>query len=88
MDWLIASWWSIRDTHLEKTFHFRNFVDAIEYMNDVAPICEAMQHHPDWRNIYNTLHVSLTTHDAGNTITEKDILLAGKMDEIFLEYKN
>ena len=45
------------------------------------PIAETMQHHPEWRNVYNKVTVTLTTHDAGG-ITQKDITLAEKMDEI------
>lgn len=80
--------WISENNTLRKAFIFWDFLEAMRYMDRVAAICEEMHHHPDWRNVYNTLYVVLTTHDAGNTITEKDIMLAEKMDEIFLEYKD
>jgi len=56
-------------------------------MTAVALEAEKANHHPDWRNVYNTLEISLCTHDAGNTITNKDYDLANKINSI-LDKKN
>ena len=66
---------------LEKTFVFRNFVEAFGWMTRVALWAEKWGHHPDWSNVYKTVEVSLSTHDAGG-LTELDAKLAGKMDEL------
>ena len=51
-------------------------------MTRVAFIAEKMNHHPDWRNVYNTVEISLNTHDAGGVITDRDKNLAEKIDQI------
>ncbi len=73
--------WKLLDNCIEKKFVFTDFLEAIQFINAVATIAEAMQHHPEWNNVYNKVTVTLTTHDAGG-ITQKDITLAEKMDEI------
>lgn len=52
-------------------------------MNQVAEVAEEVNHHPWWSNVYNKIEIELTTHDAGNTVTEKDIDLAKKIDQIY-----
>ena len=64
-----------------KTFRFRNFVGAWSWMTAVAIWAEKMDHHPEWRNVYSTVEVLLTTHDAGG-LTQKDLDLARKMDQL------
>lgn len=66
---------------IEKEFVFTSFLEAIWFVNAVAPIAEKMNHHPEWSNVYNKITVILTTHDAKG-ITKKDIVLAKKIDEI------
>lgn len=73
--------WKLLDNRIEKKFVFTDFLEAIQFINAVATIAEAMQHHPEWNNVYNKVTVTLTTHDVGG-ITQKDITLAEKMDEI------
>lgn len=73
--------WKLLDDCIEKKFVFTDFLEAMKFINAVAPSAEAMQHHPEWSNVYNKVTVTLTTHDAGG-ITQKDITLAKKMDEI------
>ncbi|KAG5510384.1 hypothetical protein GH5_06581 [Leishmania sp. Ghana 2012 LV757] len=68
---------------IECDYVFPSFVEAIRYMNAVAPVCEKMQHHPCWSNVYNRLHVQLTTHDAGNKVTQRDVDLAKAMNEAY-----
>lgn len=64
-----------------KTFTFKNFVEAFGFMAKAALIAERMDHHPEWSNVYRTVNVLLTTHDAGG-LTEKDVNLARAMDEV------
>lgn len=68
---------------LERTFIFDNFLEAFSFMTKVALIAEAQQHHPEWSNVWNTVKIRLSTHDAGNTITEKDKKLAASIDDLF-----
>ena len=63
-----------------KTFQFTDFKDAFSWMTKVALKAEQMNHHPEWRNVYNKVEVQLTTHDAGG-VTTLDLELAEYMDE-------
>ncbi|KPI85523.1 pterin-4-alpha-carbinolamine dehyddrogenase [Leptomonas seymouri] len=62
---------------------FPDFLAAMRFMNAMAPVCEKMQHHPCWENVYNRISVKLCTHDAGNKVTEKDVELAKAMNEAY-----
>lgn len=62
-----------------KTFVFANFVEAFGFMAKVALVAERMDHHPEWSNVYKTVNVLLTTHDAGG-LTSKDVELARAMN--------
>ena len=64
-----------------KRFVFRDFSEAFGWMTRVALLAEAMDHHPEWSNIYRTVEVTLATHDAGG-LTELDVKLARAMDAI------
>lgn len=66
---------------LKKTFRFKNFVRAWGWMSAVALEAEKMDHHPEWSNVYGTVEVTLTTHDA-NGLTQLDLALARKMDAL------
>jgi 4a-hydroxytetrahydrobiopterin dehydratase len=74
--------WKEENHKLTKTFIFKSFADAIAWMVKASFAIEKLDHHPEWSNIYNKVHVTLTTHDAGNTITEKDRKLAEILDSI------
>jgi len=74
--------WTESNNALQKTFTFKSFGDAMAWMIKASYIIEKMDHHPEWTNIYNKVHVRLTTHDAGNTISDKDRLLAAALDEV------
>jgi len=74
--------WTESNNALQKTFTFKSFGDAMAWMIKASYIIEKMDHHPEWTNIYNKVHVRLTTHDAGNTISDKDRLLATALDEL------
>jgi len=73
--------WSFVNGFLEKHFVFVNFKETITAMVRIGFEAEHMNHHPDWSNVYNKLHVKLRTHDADG-ITEKDFTLAKKIDVI------
>ncbi len=75
--------WQETNNHLKRSFRFKNFVDAFAFMTKVAFAAEKLNHHPNWSNVYNQVDIVLTTHDAGNTVTEKDWQLAKKIDEIY-----
>lgn len=75
--------WKEENNSLSKEFIFKDFVSAFAWMTQVAIWAEKMNHHPEWSNVWNKVSVRLTTHDAGNVVTDADRLLAAKMDEIF-----
>lgn len=72
--------WKEEDNKLKKTFEFKDFVEAFGFMSQVAITAEKMNHHPNWSNVYNTVNIELTTHDAGDVVTEKDHKLAEAID--------
>ena len=73
--------WSIVNEKLSKTFKFSNFIQAFGFMTEVAITSEAMDHHPEWSNVYNRVEINLITHSEGG-ITKLDIELAIKIDSI------
>lgn len=77
--------WKIENNQLVREFIFKDFKTAFAFMTKVASVVDAMDHHPDWSNVYNKVVIRLCTHDAGNVITEKDQELAKKIDEVFEE---
>jgi 4a-hydroxytetrahydrobiopterin dehydratase len=74
--------WKEENNKLSRTFEFKNFIEAFAFMTKVALVAEKMNHHPEWTNVYNRVEINLSTHDAGNVVTEKDRKLAGKIDEL------
>jgi 4a-hydroxytetrahydrobiopterin dehydratase len=74
--------WTEADDALTRTFRFGDFQEAFAFMTRVAFLAEAHGHHPDWSNVYDTVEIRLTTHDAGNTVTDKDRALAEAIDGI------
>ncbi|WP_301280977.1 4a-hydroxytetrahydrobiopterin dehydratase [Persicobacter sp. CCB-QB2] len=74
--------WTESNNRLSQTFKFKNFIEAFGFMSQVAIIAEKMDHHPNWSNVYNQVTIELTTHDAGNTITDKDRTLAKAIDNL------
>ncbi|HZL46250.1 MAG TPA: 4a-hydroxytetrahydrobiopterin dehydratase [Opitutaceae bacterium] len=77
----LPGWKHERDA-LVKTFKFGGFREAFSFMTRVAFEAEAMDHHPDWTNVYNRVVVRLQTHDAGDRVTANDVELAGKIQKI------
>lgn len=74
--------WTEENNQLSKTFKFRSFADAISWMVKAAFIIEKMNHHPEWSNVYNKVHVVLRSHDAGNIVTDRDRELAKALDTL------
>ncbi len=70
------------DDALIAELEFKDFVDAFAFMGDVAALAEAQNHHPEWSNVYNRLTIRLTTHDAGNRVTDKDHKLAEAIEAL------
>jgi 4a-hydroxytetrahydrobiopterin dehydratase len=79
--------WKEENDQLKTTFKFKDFTQAFSFMTEVAFHAEKMQHHPDWHNVYNTVDFALSTHDAGNKVTDKDRDLAKAIDEVFERFK-
>jgi len=75
--------WTNENNALLKTFTFADFESAINFMQIAAKEIAIHNHHPEWSNVYNKVSVKLTTHDAGNSITEKDEKLAVALDAIY-----
>jgi 4a-hydroxytetrahydrobiopterin dehydratase len=73
--------WSRSGDAIERSFEFADFVTAFGFMASCAIVAESMNHHPEWSNVYRTVSVRLTTHDAGG-LTELDVDLAGRMNEL------
>ncbi len=74
--------WKEADNKLKRSFTFRDFGQAMAFMQQVALVVEELDHHPWWSNMYNKVTIELTSHDAGNTVTARDHRLAGRIDEI------
>jgi 4a-hydroxytetrahydrobiopterin dehydratase len=72
--------WEEKNNTLYRKFEFKDFSQAFAFMTRVALAAEKMDHHPSWTNVYNTVEISLSTHSAGNIVTEKDRKLAQKID--------
>lgn len=76
--------WKVENNKLYRKFTFSNFSEAFAFMTRVALEAEKMDHHPNWQNVYNTVEIWLSTHDAGNVVTEKDKKLAAKIDQLIM----
>ena len=72
--------WKEENNKLYRKFQFKDFSQAFSFMTRVALEAEKMDHHPEWKNVYNTVEIWLNTHDAGDVVTEKDRKLAAKID--------
>ncbi|MER3318514.1 MAG: 4a-hydroxytetrahydrobiopterin dehydratase [Allomuricauda sp.] len=75
------SGWTLKDDIIQKSFTFEDFKEAFSIMTHIAFECEKQNHHPNWENVYNSLTIKLSTHDADG-ITEKDIDLAKSIEKI------
>lgn len=77
--------WKETDNELQRAFLFSDFIAAFGFMTKVALVAEKMNHHPTWSNTWNRVEVTLSTHDAGNIVTDKDRALAKAIDKIYLD---
>jgi 4a-hydroxytetrahydrobiopterin dehydratase len=74
--------WTEINQSLYQKLEFRDFSEALSFMVQVGIEAEKMNHHPKWTNVYNVVEIWLSTHDAGNIITEKDRVLALAIDKL------
>ncbi len=74
--------WQEQNNKLVREFEFKDFKEAFAFMTKVAAVAEELKHHPEWTNTYNKVTIKLSTHDAGDIVTEKDKELAKRIDEI------
>lgn len=72
--------WEEKKNQLYRSFEFKDFKEAFAFMTKVALVAEKMDHHPNWTNVYNKVEIYLSTHDAGDVITDKDHKLAKAID--------
>jgi 4a-hydroxytetrahydrobiopterin dehydratase len=80
--------WTETNNKLQVTLKFKDFIEAFAFMTEVAFHAEKQNHHPNWSNVWNTVEIQLTTHDEGNTVTEKDRKLAKAIEGIYGKYKS
>ena len=74
--------WTQLEDALISELEFKDFVDAFAFMTEVAALAEEHNHHPEWSNVYNQVTIRLTTHDAGNQVTDKDRKLAEAIEAL------
>lgn len=74
--------WTEKNNRLHQKFEFKNFSEAFSFMTRVALAAEKMDHHPLWTNVYNKVDIWLSTHDAGDVVTDKDHMLAARIDAL------
>ena len=78
----IPEHWTHKKNHLTREIRFIDFSAAFAFMTRVALLAEQANHHPNWSNVYNVVTIALTSHDAGNVVTEKDIALASSITSL------
>jgi len=87
-DYALKAWfvdhpeWSLHDNEITAIFKFKDFISAFGFMSQVAIYAEKQNHHPTMTNTYNTIKISICTHDADNKITDKDIKLAEAIESL------
>jgi 4a-hydroxytetrahydrobiopterin dehydratase len=78
--------WKEENNALHAELQFADFKQAFAFMVQVALLAEQLNHHPDWRNVYNRLEIKLSTHDAGNVITEQDRRMAEAISHLYAQW--
>ena len=81
---MIPQTWANKEDKLYRKFIFSDFSEAFGFISRVALIAEKINHHPTWSNTWSTVEIWLSTHDAGNIVTDKDILLATEIDKLVI----
>jgi len=79
--------WGISEKSLSRTFVFKDFTEAFDFMSEVAKIAEELDHHPDWSNSWNTVEILITNHQAGG-ITEVDLCMCARIEETAKQWGN
>lgn len=79
--------WSFTDNAISREIRVKDFKTAFSIMTAIAFEAEALGHHPEWSNVYNTIKIRLTTHDAGNAVTQKDVKLAEQIEVILAVFE-
>ena len=74
--------WELKDDTIHKTFTFKSFRDAISFIMRIGFEADKMDHHPKITNLYNKIHLSLTTHEIGNKVSKKDIELTSRIQDL------
>ena len=74
--------WTVENHKLVKTYERKDFADAVSFIVGMGFVCEQQDHHPELYNVWNKVRLEITTHDAGNKLTEKDISLASAIEKI------
>ena len=74
--------WDVVDGALHRRLTFADFAAAFAFMTRVAKIAEEQDHHPDWSNSWNVVEISLRSHDVGGVVTERDVRLAQRINEV------
>ncbi|MBN8683034.1 MAG: 4a-hydroxytetrahydrobiopterin dehydratase [Chitinophagales bacterium] len=80
--------WREEKNRLQAQFVFSDFPEAFTFMTEIAFLAEKLGHHPHWSNVWNTVEIQLTTHDAGNIVTDKDREMAQAILLIYQKYQN
>lgn len=75
-----------KNDYLVANFTFEDFVTAFAFMTEAAFHIEQQNHHPEWENVYNKVTIRLTTHDAGNQVTDKDRQLADTLTQLYKKH--
>ena len=78
--------WSHEDDKLKREYEFGDFREAMTFINRIAFEAEDQVHHPEIFNVYNTVNIGLTSHDAGNKVTNKDVKLAKTIESIYNKF--
>ncbi len=81
--------WKLEDGKLKRDLRFVNFIQALSFINEVAVVAEDLNHHPEWSNVYDRVHIELITHDAApprGALSKLDLALAQKIDAIAATY--
>ena len=73
--------WILKSKFIHREIAFKNFIQAFSFMTSVALIAEKLDHHPNWKNVYNKVTIALNTHDADG-LTKKDFKLAKEIDQV------
>ena len=75
--------WSFADNKISKKFKFKDFMDSLNFINRLAPFCEENDHHPDIHLFYNKVVFELQRFDIGGKVTDRDFVIARKIEELY-----